>query len=170
MRWKTRRAISVSALDYGWLSMRIGLHAGATVGGVVGHKMLRYHLFGPPLEGVTKMEQACDIGGVRCSEQFAVKLRQRAPPNEFLVEAAGPVEMEDGIERMTYRLRRGTASYATSRRTRMFQSGEDSRPPSPSQSARLAPLLDPPSGSPQRSPGGTITDHSDRGRVPTSTG
>ena len=53
------------ALDGGALSMRIGLHAGATVGGVVGKKMLRYHLFGPPLEGVTRMEQACDHGGVR---------------------------------------------------------------------------------------------------------
>jgi hypothetical protein len=38
---------------------------GATVGGVVGKKMVRYHLFGPPLEGVTRMEQACDPGGVR---------------------------------------------------------------------------------------------------------
>ena len=37
----------------------------ATVGGVVGKKMVRYHLFGPPLEGVTLMEQACDHGGVR---------------------------------------------------------------------------------------------------------
>ena len=46
------------ALDGGTLAMRIGLHAGATVGGVVGQKMVRYHLFGPPLEGVTRMEQA----------------------------------------------------------------------------------------------------------------
>jgi len=50
---------------------------GATVGGVVGHKMLRYHLFGPPLEGVNRMEQACDPGGVRCSEQFAIVRRCR---------------------------------------------------------------------------------------------
>jgi len=41
------------------------LHVGATVGGVVGQKMLRYHLFGPPLTGVERMEQACDSGGVR---------------------------------------------------------------------------------------------------------
>jgi hypothetical protein len=37
------------------------------------------------------MEQACDPGGVRCSEQFADLLTRRAPPNEFLLEAAaGP--------------------------------------------------------------------------------
>ena len=33
---------------------------------------------------------------VRCSEQFAEKLRSGAPPSEFLLEAAGMVEMEDG--------------------------------------------------------------------------
>ena len=65
---------------------------------VVGHKMLRYHLFGPPLEGVNRMEQACDPGGVRCSEQFAEELRKKAAPNEFKLEAAGTAEMEDGIK------------------------------------------------------------------------
>ena len=67
-----RMALDVQALmagykapDGGLLCMRIGLHVGATVGGVVGKKMLRYHLFGPPLEGVTRMEQACDHGGIR---------------------------------------------------------------------------------------------------------
>ena len=53
------------APDGGPLAVRIGLHVGATVGGVVGHKMLRYHLFGPPLEGLNRMEQTCDPGGVR---------------------------------------------------------------------------------------------------------
>jgi hypothetical protein len=33
---------------------------------------------------------------VRCSEQFAEELRSGAPPSEFLLEAAGMVEMEDG--------------------------------------------------------------------------
>jgi class 3 adenylate cyclase len=53
------------APDGGTLSMRCGLHAGDTVGGVVGQKMVRYHLFGAPLEGVNKMEQTCEPGGVR---------------------------------------------------------------------------------------------------------
>jgi len=57
---------------------------GATVGGVVGQKMLRYHLFGPPLTGVERMEQACDPGGVRCSEHFADQLRRSAPPGRGL--------------------------------------------------------------------------------------
>jgi len=53
------------------------------------------------------MEQVCDPGGVRCSEQFAQELRRVALPHAFLLEVAGAVEMEDGEERMTYRLGRG---------------------------------------------------------------
>jgi len=45
-----------------------------------------------------------DGPGARCSEQFAEELRRRAAPNEFVLEVAGAVAMEDGVERMTYRL------------------------------------------------------------------
>uniref|UniRef100_A0A7S0S7Y4 Guanylate cyclase domain-containing protein n=1 Tax=Mantoniella antarctica TaxID=81844 RepID=A0A7S0S7Y4_9CHLO len=95
------------APDGSFLVVRIGLHYGETVGGVVGQKMLRYHLFGPPLEGVNRMEQSCKAGGVRCSEAFAAELRNQTPgdrPEEFTLEEAGEVEMEDGIMRMAYAL------------------------------------------------------------------
>ena len=43
------------------------------------------------------MEQACDPGGVRCSEHFADLLTRRAPPNEFLLEAAAGPGQSDKI-------------------------------------------------------------------------
>jgi len=60
---------------------------------------------GAPLEGVNKMEQTCEPGGVRCSELFASELRLRAPPNEFILDAAGTVKMEDGEVRAVGRCR-----------------------------------------------------------------
>ena len=42
--------------------------------------------------------------GVMCSEQFAEELRSRAPPNEFLLEAAGMAEMENGEVRPAIRI------------------------------------------------------------------
>jgi class 3 adenylate cyclase len=94
------------APDGGLLSMRIGLHTGATVGGIVGQKMVRYHLFGAPLAGVNCVEQVCDIGGVRCSEEFANQLLLTAPPNEFLLENADKTEMETGLMCNTYKVHR----------------------------------------------------------------
>ena len=105
------------APDGGPLTVRVGLHHGETVGGVVGEKMLRYHLFGPTLEGVNRMEQSCEEGGVRCSEAFANILKRDANPNEFNLEPAGDVEMEDGTTRGTYAL---TFKKRRSRRKRML--------------------------------------------------
>ena len=39
--------------------MRIGLHCGPVVGGIVGGNMIRYHLFGSTLDAVTQ------VGGLR---------------------------------------------------------------------------------------------------------
>lgn len=84
--------------------VRVGLHYGETVGGVVGEKMLRYHLFGPPMEGVDRMEQSCEVGEVRCSEAFAAVLRAHANADEFMLRPAGEVEMEDGQMCASYTL------------------------------------------------------------------
>ena len=44
--------------DGGPVVMRIGLHCGPVVGGVVGGSMLRYNLFGSPLDAVTQVQSA----------------------------------------------------------------------------------------------------------------
>jgi hypothetical protein len=61
---------------------------GATVGGVVGHKMLRYHLFGPPLEGLNRMEQTCDPGGVRRGLNPRTLTPNPGPKNQILNRGA----------------------------------------------------------------------------------
>ena len=55
--------------------MRIGLHCGPVVGGIVGCTMLRYHLFGSSMDVLSQLEQACDHGCVLLSDTFAAVLR-----------------------------------------------------------------------------------------------
>ena len=46
---------TLKAPDGSQVVMRVGLHCGPLVGGVVGGSMLRYHLFGSPLDAVTQV-------------------------------------------------------------------------------------------------------------------
>ena len=46
---------TLQAPDGTQVVMRIGLHCGPLVGGVVGGSMLRYHLFGSPMDAVTQV-------------------------------------------------------------------------------------------------------------------
>ena len=74
-----KMCMSLTAPDGSPVVMRIGLHFGPLVAGVVGGNMLRYHLFGPAMDAVTQLEQACRHGGVRLSEMFAIILRPTDP-------------------------------------------------------------------------------------------
>ena len=82
-----RMALDVQSLmegyqapDGGPLVVRVGLHTGETLGDVMGQHMLRYHMFGPPLDGVNRVEWRCDPGGVRGLERFAELLRRACAP------------------------------------------------------------------------------------------
>ena len=46
---------TLQAPDGTQVVMRVGLHCGPLVGGVVGGSMLRYHLFGSPMDAVTQV-------------------------------------------------------------------------------------------------------------------
>ena len=65
----------IRAPDDTAILMRIGLHCGPLVGGVVGGHMLRYHLFGSTMDVVTQLEQACAPGQILISNAFALALR-----------------------------------------------------------------------------------------------
>ena len=61
------------APDGSQVVMRIGLHCGPVVGGIIG-SMMRYHLFGTTMDALTQLEQASKSGGARMSQSFATAL------------------------------------------------------------------------------------------------
>eukprot|EP00294_Goniomonas_avonlea_P002416 CAMPEP_0114568018 /NCGR_PEP_ID=MMETSP0114-20121206/15828_1 /TAXON_ID=31324 /ORGANISM="Goniomonas sp, Strain m" /LENGTH=99 /DNA_ID=CAMNT_0001754721 /DNA_START=29 /DNA_END=325 /DNA_ORIENTATION=+ len=68
------------------LSLRVGLHAGPVVAGVVGYKMPRYHLFGPHVAIANGIEASGVGGRVNVSSDFVDLLRDEGDIDEFELE------------------------------------------------------------------------------------
>lgn len=85
-----RMCASMVAPDGSPVVMRIGLHCGPIVGGVVGGSMLRYHLFGSTMDVLTQLEQSCKHGNVHMSRSFAMALR---PSNPLWQDSSSPSMM-----------------------------------------------------------------------------
>ena len=64
------RTSGLSALPNKTIAMRIGLHTGPVIGGIVGIKCPRYQLFGPNVDVVMAIEPAADPAGVVISAAF----------------------------------------------------------------------------------------------------
>jgi class 3 adenylate cyclase len=56
------------------LQMRVGVHSGRAIGGVVGIKMPRFHLFGRDVARASYCEQKGVAGAVHASEEFVRSL------------------------------------------------------------------------------------------------
>lgn len=66
--------------------MRIGLHTGAVVAGIVGVKKFQYDIWGDTVNTAARMESAGEVGRVNVSEQTYMALQGEA---EFRFEARG---------------------------------------------------------------------------------
>lgn len=66
------------------LQLRIGMHAGGAVAGVVGRTRFAWDLWGDAVRGATAMERGGRPGGIRVSPSLAARLR-----DEFAVEEDG---------------------------------------------------------------------------------
>ena len=81
------------------IMMRVGLHSGSVVAGVVGRKDPRFHLFGHTVLFANKMESHGMPGKVHASEATFKRLKLLVEDKKIEVEERGEIEVqgEDGM-------------------------------------------------------------------------
>jgi len=88
------------------LQLRVGLHVGKVLGGVVGTSMPRYHLFGQQINIAQLMESSGVPGRVNASQQFA----RRLSPFKFEIEPRESLQSPEFGDLPMYLIRRRTAT------------------------------------------------------------
>ena len=65
--------------EVGTIQVRIGLHAGPVVAGIVGDQRLQYDVWGDTVNVASRMESTGESGRVQVSEAFAEAMKQTHP-------------------------------------------------------------------------------------------
>lgn len=74
-----------------YFEIRIGLHTGPVVAGIVGVKKFQYDIWGDTVNTASRMESACEVGKVNISQATYEMLQ---PGNGFSFESRGKVQVK----------------------------------------------------------------------------
>lgn len=59
------------------LELKVGIHTGRILGGIIGSKIVRYDIFGQDVMIVKKIEYSSSMGSVYVTEQFHNLIKRR---------------------------------------------------------------------------------------------
>ncbi|CAD8135801.1 unnamed protein product [Paramecium octaurelia] len=79
-------------IDFPLLNMRIGIHTGSIIGGIIGTDIVRYDIYGQDVSIANKMESSGSEGHVQISETTKLMI-ERAERNPFVFQFKQNVEL-----------------------------------------------------------------------------
>jgi class 3 adenylate cyclase len=94
MKFLLKRKAEVEAAGRSYWSMRIGIHCGPVVSGVVGVKRMAYDMWGDTVNVAARMEQSSDPGRINLSKDFRELLG-----DQILVTPRGSLPIKNCGER-----------------------------------------------------------------------